>query len=144
MLRRSRVDLETRLIRARDAIAAQAAETKSLYSRTLSEARDHASDPVAAGAALEVIAVRRLFRLDEHPTFEAFLAAELGISRMTAYRLRQRAARPSAEQRAADAAARDLRARLRSLGGGAWCVETVMRPKDVARVPSGEAKPRRR
>ena len=154
MPHRARIDLETRLLRAHEAILEQAVETKSLYSRVLREARDRARHPERAGAALEVIATRRLYRLDRHATFAAFVRAELGMSRWTAHRLRSLAATPGREQREAEAAAREMREKLRALGirgarvtavrrGGAWRVEVVLRPRDVARVLVS-ARPRRR
>lgn len=147
MRHRDGKSLERRLIAARTAILARAEQVEALFSRLVLAARAHERRPREAGLALERIASARLFRLRGYRTLEAFLRAELGISRATAHRLRVAARKPEARPtRGAerDALVQELRRRLRDAGvrqgevrvevrgrGGVWIRIAV--PASVAR-----------
>lgn len=127
----------------------QAKRKEARLSSLIRESRDHASARAAAGRALDEIARTRLYRLRNYTSFAEFLAAEIGIARVTAHRLRVEAtassAKRSPERREAEAAARALRAEVKRAGlrgvrvriarwQGKPSVELVLRPHEVAEV----------
>lgn len=150
MRHRAAITRKSSLESATDDIRERLAAAKRRLSGLIRVARDHARDPLRAGAALEQIASERLQRLLGQTSFGAFVRSEIGISRATAHRLRARAAVRSARLTPAERelanAATEARAWLRALGirgarvsvsrsRGAKSVQIQLRPSEIARLP---------
>lgn len=110
MKHRDGIDLETRLLAARADLLKRADAVTARYAAHLAAAREHRADPIAAGAALDAIAKTRSYRVGGYSSFDAFARAELGFSRITAYRLRTRARGDASQDAAVVALERWLRA----------------------------------
>lgn len=150
MRHHAKIDLESRLLAAKDDILTRAEEVKALHARRVAAARAHRRDPAGAGEALEAILKTRSYRQGGYETFDAFARAELGFTRHTAHRLRSRAAAASPSAGEADAAARALRRWLEALGVSPVAmkphqrsarVTLVLDAADVARIAA--TRPRR-
>jgi len=116
-----------------EALQAKMGPAQAHLDGLLAVVRQHRHDPTRTrevAEALDEIARDRLHRLRGHRTFHAFVAAELGISRSTAHRWRERArgakpkspvksgprAKRASAPRAALTEAHALAARLRRRG----------------------------
>jgi len=91
MKHRGKIDLKNRLLGAREAILGRAGGAIERHAARVAAGRRWKTDPRAAAEALEAIAKGKSYRLDGHTTFDAFAKAELGMSRVTASRVRAHA-----------------------------------------------------